>query len=114
MAEYYLADIELQKIPKLTAILEEFKLEARKTDRLDRGEILKKANCKDSPDEWSKEGLNIFIYRTDYPVQIRTRYYGSDITKDPNFELIKRIVKELRCKKMVDAGSRPYDLSLFE
>ena len=54
------------------------------------------------PGDWyTPRGLIVSRYEhPDFPIMIRTTYVISDIKDDPQFGLVKAVVKELECKRI--------------
>jgi hypothetical protein len=106
MSKYYLSNLNVKKIPEISTLVEKFGLAATNC-------VSKGFKSGFNPNEWYGKTIQIYVYREDFPLQIRTDFLNAHIHADPNLGLIKEIVTLVECASVKDDANHDYDMNLF-
>ena len=84
MIEVYLSGFGLDKIPRITEVVKKFGMEPTFVEKNDFCSRFK-------PNRWVKDTLDIFVYTSECPIQMRSSAHGRDPTEDPNYPIMKAV-----------------------
>ncbi len=106
MTQYWLKDINLEKVSSLSEMLldEDFNVIPSNTNNFAQ---------QFNPGAWQKGKVSVRMYHEEHPVFINTDFGGTEVTKDPNYKLIKRMISQVEAKGFRDKSNTVFDMSLF-
>lgn len=113
MTELFLSELNLDKIKDISDLCDRFDMKSGVQSLVPDAW----ANQYD-PNVWQGSGnrqhVGVRVYMVGYPLAIITPYRGIDITRDPEFGLIKAVVQLVECRFVCGSGGERYQDTLFQ